>query len=138
MMGVNMRSLAAATTVGTIATLACLSFYHSYQQRLEIAASNELLAGFQRDVVKVNPSVYKHYVGLYQLEPDFNIAITSDGERLFAQGSNQIRVELYPASESTFFNNYTEALIVFEAPNQGETHQFVLHQINQIRHGRRI
>ncbi len=138
MFQVNLKSALIGIAATTIAALVVLSAFDSYQRQRDIDASNQLLANFERQIADVNPGIYPAYVGVYQLEPDFNIAITSDGDRLFAQGSNQIKVEIYPASESTYFNDYTEALIVFEKPAQGVTNQFVLHQINKIRHGRRI
>ncbi len=138
MFRVNLKSALIGIAATTIAALVVLSAFDSYQRQRDIDASNQLLANLERQIADVNPGIYTAYVGVYRLEPDFNIAITSDGDRLFAQGSNQIKVEIYPASESTYFNNYTEALIVFEKPAQGVTNQFVLHQINKIRHGRRI
>ena len=138
MFQVNLKSALIGIAATTIAALVVLSAFDSYQRQRDIDASNQLLANFERQIADVNPGIYPAYVGVYRLEPDFNIAITSDGDRLFAQGSNQIKVEIYPASESTYFNDYTEALIVFEKPAQGVTNQFVLHQINKIRHGRRI
>ena len=138
MFQVNLKSAFAGIAAATVIALIVLSALDSYQRKREIQASNQLLASFDRQIADVSPSIYPAYVGLYQLEPDFNIAITSDGERLFAQGSNQIRVEIFPASESTYFNDYTEALIIFDAPTQGTTNQFVLHQKNRIRYGRRI
>ncbi len=138
MFQVELKSAVFGIAAATVVVLVVLSAFDSYQRQREIDASNELLVSFEREIANVNPSIYAAYVGMYQLEPDFNISITSDGERLFAQGSNQIRVEIFPGSESTFFNDYTEALITFEKPMQGATNQFVLRQKNKIRYGRRL
>ncbi len=134
----NIKSILVGLVVVSLATLVGFSLFSSYQRSQEIAVSNQLLASFERQVVEVSPDTYKAYVGRYQLEPDFNIVITTDGRKLFAQGSNQIRVEIFPASESIYFNEHTEALIIFEPPEQGISNIFTLRQMNKIRYGKRI
>ena len=122
----------------TVAVLVLASIYESSKQQAKVRVSNELLASFERKTVLIDPRIHAAYVGLYQVEPDFNIEITTDGQQLFAQGTNQRRVEIYPADERVFFNHHTEALITFDAPVGGKTHRFLLQQVNQIRDGKRI
>ena len=134
----NLKSLLTGGCIAGLLALVGLSIHHAYAKQKEIRLSNELLASFEREIASIDTSIYPAYVGIYRLEPDFNIAITTDAGRLYAQGSNQIRVEIFPASKATFFNNYTEALITFEPPADAQTGRFILRQKNKIRHGVKI
>lgn len=133
-----MQKVLVGIAVAILLTLVTLSIYNASERRTKIQLSNEMLASLQRTPAAVNPVVYSTYVGVYEIEPDFNITITTDGEHLFAQGSNQIRVELFPANQTTFYNEYTEALITFEPHASGKSKRFMLQQINQLREGNRI
>jgi len=60
---------------------------------------------------------------------------------LFAQGSNQRKVELFPVDEQTYFNNFTEALITFETETAADVtavREFTLRQASRVRTGVRV
>ena len=133
-----MQKFLLISTSVVILGLVALSIVDATQRQSRIDHSNQVLASFDRSIAEVDTAIYQAYVGRYQLEPTFNIEISSDGKRLFAQGSGQRRVELFPANESTFYNEYTEALITFDPPNRGHSERFMLQQINQLREGIRI
>lgn len=132
------KTLLAGAMLACLAILVILSFYDSFGKRRAIATSNALISTLERREIAVDPQKYDQYVGIYQLEPRFYITISTDGERLFAQGSNQIRVEIHPASVDTYFNDYTNALIVFQTDAGGGTSRFTLRQPNKIREGKKI
>ena len=113
-----------------------LSFKHEFEQNQAINESNKFIKDFPRIEHSVDPGLLQNYVGTYQLEPRFNIRITRDGQQLYAQGTNQIRVELYPGNETTFFNDHTEALITFS--NEQPARSITLRQLNRLRQGNRI
>ena len=134
----RVRTPALVTSGLFLLLMISLSFYTQYQARQEIVASNQMLATLERKVADVDPAVYAAYVGTYQLDPDFYISITTNDAQLYAQGTNQIRVELFPLNEQSYFNNYTEAVITFDSPSGGSSGQFILRQIDAIRLGQRI
>ncbi|MEM7002513.1 MAG: hypothetical protein AAF529_17120 [Pseudomonadota bacterium] len=115
--------------------LVVLSFYEANRAQREIVASNALLAQVERKPVPIDTGVYAQYAGRYQLEPDFYINITTFDQRLYAQGSNQVRVEIFPLDESTYFNEFTEALITFVVSAEGRSERIVVRQINKVRQG---
>ncbi len=59
-----------------------------------------------RQMVRIEPSVYKNYTGVYRAFIDgvpWNISIMSDGGKLWYSTSEFGRGELFPTSERTFF-----------------------------------
>ncbi len=92
----------------------------------------------ERRVVSVDPRIYERYAGMYKLEPRFNINISYRDDRLYGQGTNQRRVELFPVSEATFFNRFTDALITFKSDENGDVSELTLRQPGGMRIGKRV
>ena len=113
-----------------------LAFKHEFDLKRSIRESNEFISAFTRVPQNVDPALFTNYLGAYQLEPRFRIEITTDGKHLYAQGTDQIRVKLYPGDEQTFFNDYTEALLTFSDEQPAES--MTLRQLNRLRQGYRI
>jgi hypothetical protein len=57
--------------------------------------------------VTVDPGILDRFVGYYELDPakvpDMVVHITREGDRLFAEGVLQVRLELFPESERLWF-----------------------------------
>jgi len=81
-----------------------------------------------RATVKVDPAVLARYVGTYQLGPNFNIAITLDGDQLMGQATGQPMFPLFPESQTKFFLTVVDAEIEFFADDKG---YMILHQNGQ-------
>jgi len=81
-----------------------------------------------RKVVQVDPKLYEDYVGEYELGPQFILAITAEGGRIFAQATGQPKVEIFPESEVDYFLKVTDAQVTFVKDSGGRVHQLVLHQ----------
>ncbi len=91
----------------------------------------------ERQAVKVDPSIYDAYAGEYELAPTFSIAITREGDRLFAQATGQPRFEIFPASESRFFLKVVDAEIELVRGADGKVTGLVLHQNGRDMPGKR-
>lgn len=65
--------------------------------------------------VTVPEAVLARYVGRYEIQPGFVLAVTREGLRLFTQATGQGRVEILPASETAFSVVGIDARLVFEA-----------------------
>ncbi|HET7705162.1 MAG TPA: DUF3471 domain-containing protein, partial [Thermoanaerobaculia bacterium] len=76
----------------------------------------------ERKAIALPAETLERYVGRYQLAPQFIIAITREGDRLFLQATAQPRLELFAESEREFFLRAVDAQVTF-----GEG-QLVLHQ----------
>jgi CubicO group peptidase (beta-lactamase class C family) len=81
-----------------------------------------------RAEVEVAAAVLERYVGSYELAPGVELAITREGEKLFAQVTNQPRLPVYAESEKVFFYKVVEAQITFETDMGGKAHGLVLLQ----------
>ena len=77
--------------------------------------------------VKVAAAVLDRYVGRYQLAPNFLIEITRDGERFFAQATNQTKIELFATSDTSFFMKVVDAKVDFTRNADG-SHTLILNQ----------
>jgi CubicO group peptidase (beta-lactamase class C family) len=88
--------------------------------------------------VKVNPKLFDGYVGRYELDPEFILTITRDGDHLFAQGTGQEKAELFPESERDYFLKVVDAEITFVTDSSGRATELILHQNDEDQHAKRI
>jgi CubicO group peptidase (beta-lactamase class C family) len=91
----------------------------------------------ERAVVKIDNAGFDARVGSYQLAPQFAIALSREGDRYFAQGTGQPKIEIFPASQDVFFARTVSAEIRFEK-GQGGAPGLVLHQNGQAMPGVRV
>jgi CubicO group peptidase (beta-lactamase class C family) len=91
----------------------------------------------ERQAAKVDPSVYGAYAGEYEVTPAFSIAITREGDQIFAQATGQPKFEIFPASESRFFLKVVDAEIEFVRGADGKVTGLVLHQNGRDMPGKR-
>lgn len=70
----------------------------------------------------------KEYVGTYVLNPNFEIAITLEGEQLMAQATMQAKLPIFAESETMFFLKMVEAQIEFVRETDGKVTSLILHQ----------
>ncbi|PSN15412.1 serine hydrolase [filamentous cyanobacterium CCP5] len=83
------------------------------------------------DTVTVDAAVLERYVGTYQFAPEFQITITLENGQLYAQGTGQPAIALYPASDTDFFALVPELRIVFPPAVAGTVESLTLIQGGQ-------
>ncbi len=71
------------------------------------------LAKFKSDAVDIPKSTLEKYVGLYELRPEFNIAISKEGKQLFGRATGQERFGIFPENDTLFYLTVIEAKISF-------------------------
>jgi len=81
-----------------------------------------------RTVIELTPETLESYVGEYQFGPKFAITVTRDGSKLFAQPTDQPRVELFAEKENEFFLKVIDAQVTFAKDDAGKVTALVLHQ----------
>jgi hypothetical protein len=91
-----------------------------------------------RKVVRINPKLLDGYVGRYQLTSNLVLTVTREGDRLFAQGTGQNKVEIFPKDARNFFATAVDAQITFEPDERGRASGLILHQNGAILHAPRI
>ena len=89
------------------------------------------------EIVVENSTIIK-YVGEYQLFPEFIITIRVDGNRIFAQATGQSELELFPLSETKFYDKVVNAQMEFFADGKGEIEKMILYQNNREMPGKKI
>lgn len=89
----------------------------NYKKSIELNPKNtsgvDALKRLEQPAVTVEPSTLDRYVGTYSLAPGFNLAITREGNKLFAQATGQSRVELAADSPTEFHILAVQASISF-------------------------
>jgi len=78
--------------------------------------------------VAVDPKIFDGYAGNYELAPGFVIAVTREGDHLYAQATGQGKAEIYAEGEREFFYKVVDAQITFVTDAQGRATQLILHQ----------
>ncbi|HEY6293815.1 MAG TPA: serine hydrolase [Terriglobia bacterium] len=92
----------------------------------------------ERTIVRVDPALFRDYVGRFQLAPNFILTITQEGDHLFAQATGQPKAEIFAESDSEFFPKVSDAQITFVRDGQGRVTELILHQGGQDTHAKRI
>lgn len=89
----------------------------------------------ERQAAKIAGSVFDTRVGRYQLAPNFVLTLSREGDRYFAEATGQPKLEIFPASETTFFARAVEAEVRFDG---ADSSYLVLHQNGQQIKARRL
>ena len=95
---------------------------------LAILLGEPYQAAVVRTVAKVDPKIYEGYVGQYQLTPAFILTVTRDGDRLMAHATGQLKLEVFPESDTKFFYKAVDAQITFVRDDSGTVTHLILHQ----------
>ena len=82
-------------------------------------------------IVSVDKAIYKLYEGKFDYGSNFFITISSENEKLFAQGTGQPRYEILPLSETEFTIPELNAKLVFVKEPDGKVKKFVLDMAGQ-------
>lgn len=85
----------------------------------------------ERSVAKIDPKIYKDYLGQYELKPGFILEITTEDNKIFGQATGQPKFEIFPESKVKFFLKVTDAQITFMKDENGKFTQLILHQGGQ-------
>lgn len=98
------------------------------EQLGKVAHGEKVMLVSERKEITVSPTILAKYVGNYELEPTFSIAITLEGGQLMAQATNQRKNPIFAESETMFFLKIVDAQIEFVKNDKGEVTALILHQ----------
>lgn len=85
----------------------------------------------EKEAIALAPAIINRYVGTYELQPGFEIVITTEGDKIFAEATGQPQIEIFAENETTFFLKVVSAQIVFSTDEQGIAEGLTLHQGGQ-------
>jgi hypothetical protein len=93
----------------------------------------------QSDIeIKLQPDILSNYIGEFELSPGFLLAVTIEGDRIFATATGQSKVEIYPESETKFFLKVVDAKLEFVKDESGKFNKVILHQGGRDMEGKRV
>jgi D-alanyl-D-alanine carboxypeptidase len=68
----------------------------------------------ERKAVKIANGSFDARAGRYQFTPQLTLELSREGDRFFAQGTGQPRLEIFALNENTFFSNEVDAELRFD------------------------
>lgn len=81
-----------------------------------------------QETVTLERATLERYVGVYELQPGFDLTVYLEGDRLMTRATGQPAVELHPSSETEFFVEEVAARITFVVTADGSVEELILHQ----------
>lgn len=82
----------------------------------------------ERKEITVSADVIKKYEGVFEIQPGFDLTITSKENQLFAQATGQPKFELFAESTTMFFLKVVKANVEFHKNDKGEVNALTLNQ----------
>jgi CubicO group peptidase (beta-lactamase class C family) len=81
-----------------------------------------------REAIVLDPALLERYVGVYELQPGFDLTVYVDGDRLMTQATGQGSIQIHPESETEFFVEEFDAQVTFVLGSDGTATALILHQ----------
>jgi CubicO group peptidase (beta-lactamase class C family) len=111
----------------------------NYRRSLELNPGNAnarrmlglLGAEVEEPDVEIMEEQLERYTGRYELQPNFILTVTREGDQLYAQATGQPRFEIFPSSENEFYLEVVDAQITFNRGDGGAVESLTLHQSGQ-------
>lgn len=92
----------------------------------------------EEESILLPEELLERYIGVYELQPGFEIEVTRDGQQLFGQATGQPPFEMFAESETMFFLKVVDAQIEFDGEGEGPAESMTLYQAGQEIVGLRI
>lgn len=73
----------------------------------------------EKETIALAPKILMKYVGVYELQPSFQIEIEMQNDHLFAKATGQPTVELFAESENSFLIKEISAQVIFNLNTDG-------------------
>lgn len=74
----------------------------------------------ERKGVKIAHAAFDARIGRYMFTPQLTLELSRDGDKFFAQGTGQPRLEIFALNENTYFSNEVDAELRFDPAKPGE------------------
>jgi len=81
--------------------------------------------------IQLNSEILKKYIGVYEINPGFNITITLEDGKLMSQATGQEKFEIFAESQTNFFLKVVDAQIEFVKSDNDNYESFILYQGGQ-------
>jgi hypothetical protein len=84
----------------------------------------------EEKIATVDPAIYDKYVGKYKLNDNITVAIFKENNKLFAQATNQPKLEMSPVSDTDFVILEINAKLSFVKGEDGKATKIKLNMNN--------
>jgi CubicO group peptidase (beta-lactamase class C family) len=81
-----------------------------------------------REAVRLDRSILERYVGVYEIQPGFDLTVYLDGDALMTRATGQGSIAIHASSETEFYVEEFEARLTFVMGTDGKADEVVLHQ----------
>jgi hypothetical protein len=78
--------------------------------------------------IELDRMVLERYVGVYELQPGFDLTIYLEDGRLMTQATGQNTIEIHASSETEFFAEEIGAQLTFVLGPDGKASELILRQ----------
>jgi CubicO group peptidase (beta-lactamase class C family) len=92
----------------------------------------------ERKFVAVDGKVLDTLVGEYEVRSGFVLIVSRDGDRLMGQATGQLKLELRPESETTFYIKEADAQLTFVKDDEGKVTKLISRQGGRDLEGKRV
>lgn len=92
----------------------------------------------EEKIIVLDPALYKRYAGKYDYGNNFHITVTTENNKIFAQGTNQPKLEIFPVAEKEFVVMEANARILFVEGPDGKINKINLDMGGQKKDAPRI
>jgi CubicO group peptidase (beta-lactamase class C family) len=91
----------------------------------------------QRVAITLPEATLDKYLGVYEISPNFKLTVTREGERLFIQGTNQPKTEVFAEAEGQVFAKVVDAQFEFHVEGD-RAKSLTLYQNGRQVHAKRV
>jgi CubicO group peptidase (beta-lactamase class C family) len=101
----------------------------------------------EKVIAKVDPAIYDAYIGEYEIAPGFILFVSREGDKLFSRAmpiptppsmTDQLKSEMFPESETTFFVKDADAQFTFIKNDKGQVIQVNIQRGTRLFEARKI
>ncbi len=104
------------------------TFFPAHKISRAIMLDQKFELPVERKIAAINTNVYKTFVGEYELQPGFVFNVTTEAGKLFAQATNQPKIEIFPEGEYKYFVKVVDAQFEFNKDEKGNIASLTLFQ----------
>jgi len=80
----------------------------------------------EESIFEINPAILDNYIGKYKFDSTTVVTISKEKNKLFAQATNQPKLEMFPLSETDFIIKEINAKIIFVKEESGKVNKLKL------------
>ncbi|WP_299679411.1 serine hydrolase [uncultured Dokdonia sp.] len=104
-------------------------FKNRIDEKIGVESTKKATAN--KEGITLDPNVIKDYTGTYELNPNFSIAITTEGNQIFAEATGQPKIEIFGEDTDAFFLKVVPAKLIFTRDSSNNVSHVTLYQGGQ-------